>query len=174
MPAATDVSLGDRRRGGQAGGAAAPAGGRATGSNPLPGRMVDPEAEHPGHVLALGIQRVGDEVVERHEEQVGERRAEGRPVDGPGARRGARAVVGGAGADRRGMVHRLAAGAVDLDGVGPHLIAQTDGEDGLAVALDEGAGPELLCGVLRDSRDGRVGRGERVQKRGEFYRRCSL
>lgn len=110
--------------------------------------MVEAEAKHSGYVLALGVQRVGDEVVERHEEQVGEGRAEGRPVDGPGARRGARAVMGGAGSDRRGVVHRLAAGAVDLDGVGPHLITQANREDGLAVALDEGTGPELFGGVL--------------------------
>ena len=111
--------------------------------------MVDAEAKHSGYVLALGIQRIGNEVVERHEEQVGEGRAEGRPVDGPGARRGARAMVRGAGSDRGRMVHRLAAGAVDLDGVGPHLIAQANGEDGLAVALDEGTGPELFGGVLK-------------------------
>ena len=78
---------------------------------------------------------------------MGEGRAEARPIDGAGARRGADAVVG-AGPDGRGMVHRLAPGAEDLDGVGPHLVAQADGEGGLAVALDEGTGSELLCGVL--------------------------
>ena len=147
MPAPTDVALGHRRGRGQASGTATSAS-RPTGSGSLPGRMVDAEAKHSGYVLALGIQRVGNEVVERHEEQVGESRAEGRPVDGPGARRGARAVMGGAGSDRWRMVHRLAVGTVDLDGVGPHLIAQADGEDGLAVALDEGTGPELFRGIL--------------------------
>lgn len=150
MPAPSDVALGDRRGGGQAGSGTATSASRPTGSDSLPGRMVDAEAKHFGYVLALGIQRVGNKVVERHEEQVGKGRAEGRPVEGrPGARRGARAVVGGAGSDRWGVVHRLAAGAVDLDGVGPHLIAQANGEDGLAVALDEGTGPELFGGVLK-------------------------
>ena len=87
---------------------------------------MDAEAKDSRDVLALAIQWFGDEIVEGHEEEVGECRAEGGTVDGVesgGGRAGT--VVERSGPVRRGMVNRLAAGTEYFDGIRAHLVAKT-------------------------------------------------
>jgi len=94
---------------------------------------MDTEPEDARDVRGVRRQRVRYEIVECHEEQVGERRADRGAVNGPTP-----AIVGMAAPSPEGrrLVNALAFRAEYFGRVHPDIIAQSDWQDRLASALD--------------------------------------
>jgi hypothetical protein len=82
---------------------------------------MDAKPKHPGNIRRIRRQRIGNQIIKRQQEQMGEGRPEGGSVHGASAAGGvmSRSSI----ADRRGLVGALAFGTEYFDGVDADFVA---------------------------------------------------